>query len=125
MALGAVTAALNTMYTAVNRRTVEIATLRAIGFSNASVVLSVIVEAMLLALLGGIIGALLVHLTLNGYVASTLNTAAGSQLAFAFRLTPGLAAMGLAWALALGLIGGLLPAMQAARLPISRALRRA
>jgi len=123
MGIGSVLAALNTMYIAVSRRTVEIATLRAVGFGAASVVVSVIFEAMLLAILGGVAGALLVYFALDGYATTTFNNASASQVAFAFKVTPELAAIGLAWALGLGLVGGLLPAIRAARLPITRALR--
>ncbi len=123
MALGSVTAALNTMYTAVSRRTVEIATLRALGFGATGVVISVLVEAMLLATLGGIAGALLVYLAFDGYAATTFNNTSGAQVGFAFRVTPALVGVGLTWALVLGLVGGLLPAVRAARQPITRALR--
>ncbi|MFV2089510.1 MAG: ABC transporter permease, partial [Pseudomonadales bacterium] len=123
MGIGSVLAALNTMYIAVSRRTVEIATLRAVGFGAASVVVSVIFEAMLLAILGGVAGALLVYFALDGYATTTFNNASASQVAFAFKVTPELAAIGLVWALGLGLVGGLLPAIRAARLPITRALR--
>lgn len=123
MAVGAVAAALNTMYAAVSRRAVEIATLRALGFGAAPVVVSVLIEAMLLALAGALLGAALVFAAFDGYAASTFNGAAGSQLAFAFRLTPGLVVTGVAVGLGLGLIGGLLPAWRAARVPIARALR--
>lgn len=123
MALGSVIAALNTMYTAVSRRTVEIATLRALGFGSAGVVVSVIVESMLLALAGGLVGAALVYVVFDGYAASLFNNDTAAQTSFAFRVTPDLVVMGLSWALALGLVGGLLPAVRAARLPITRALR--
>jgi putative ABC transport system permease protein len=123
MAIGAVLAALNTMYVAVSRRTTEIATLRTLGFSGASVIVSVLAEAMLLALIGGLIGAVVVYLALDGYSAATFNDASSTQLAFAFRVTPELAATGLAWALALGFVGGFMPAVRAARLPLTEALR--
>jgi putative ABC transport system permease protein len=123
MAIGAVLAALNTMYVAVSRRTTEIATLRTLGFSGSSVVASVLVEAMLLALLGGLIGALLVYLALDGYATSTFNDASSTQVAFSFRVTSGLAVTGVVWALALGFVGGLMPAIRAARLPLTEALR--
>ena len=111
------------MYIAVSRRTVEIATLRAVGFGAGGIVVSVICEAMLLALIGGVGGALFVYLALDGYATTTFNNASSSQVAFAFRVTPELAFTGLFWALCLGLVGGLLPAVRAARLPIIRALR--
>ncbi len=123
MAIGAVFAALNTMYSAVSSRTVEIATLRALGFSSLPVVVSVMIEAMALALLGGLLGGGLVWLAFDGYTASTLNNASFSQVAFDFAVTGDLLQMGLTWALALGLIGGLFPALRAARLPITTALR--
>ncbi len=123
MAVGAVFAALNTMYSAVSSRTVEIATLRALGFGSVPVVVSVLIEALALALLGGLIGGGLVWLAFDGYTASTLNNASFSQVAFDFAVTPELLRMGLTWALALGFVGGLFPALRAARLPITTALR--
>jgi putative ABC transport system permease protein len=123
MALGAVIAALNSMYAAVSVRTVEIATLRALGFGDAPVVVSVMIEALALALLGGALGVVLVYLMFDGYSASTLNNASHSQVAFAFAVTPHLVQLGVLWALALGSVGGLLPALRAARLPITTALR--
>lgn len=122
MALGSAATAINVMYTAVSRRSVEIATLRALGFGSSGVVTSVIVEAMLLATLGGLIGAAIVYFALDGYSSATFNNASGSELAFAFRLTPKLIGVGLLWALGLGLVGGLLPAIRASRLPIARVL---
>ncbi|MDP6972433.1 MAG: hypothetical protein QF921_13135 [Pseudomonadales bacterium] len=121
MALGSVIAALNTMYTVVSRRTIEIATLRAIGFGGSAIVVSVMIEAMLLAIVGGLIGAVCVYLALDGYATSATGTS--TQVAFAFRVTPDLIVTGLSWALALGLLGGLLPALRAARLPVTDALR--
>ena len=123
MAVGAIFAALNTMYSAVSARTVEIATLRALGFSNLPIVVSVMIEALALALLGGLLGGALVWMAFDGYTASTLNNASFSQVAFDFAVTPELLQMGLTWALTLGLLGGLFPAMRAARLPITTALR--
>ncbi len=123
MAIGAVFAALNTMYSAVVTRTVEIATLRALGFGGASVVVSVMIESMALALLGGLLGAVIAYLGFNGYTVSTLNNASFSQVAFDFAVTPDLLLTGLVWALALGTIGGLFPAVRAAWLPITSALR--
>jgi putative ABC transport system permease protein len=121
MAVGAVFAALNTMYSAVSSRTVEIATLRALGFGNAPVVVSVLIEALTLALLGGLLGSALVWLAFDGYTASTLNGFA--QVGFDFAVTGELLQLGLTWALLLGFVGGLFPALRAARLPISSALR--
>ncbi len=124
MSLGALFAALNTMYSAVSTRTVEIATLRAIGFANLPVTVSVIVESMALALLGGVLGALISWLLFNGYSVSTLG-AGFTQVAFQFQVSPQLMMRGLLIALALGFIGGLLPALRAARLPVTVALRGA
>jgi len=123
MAVGAVIAALNSMYAAVSVRTVEIATLRALGFGNVPVVTSVMVESLVLALIGGVLGGAIVYAAFDGYTASTLNNSAHAQVAFGFRVTPQLLQLGLAWALALGFIGGLLPALRAARMPITAALR--
>jgi putative ABC transport system permease protein len=123
MAVGAIFAALNTMYSAVSSRTVEIATLRAIGFGATPVLISVLIEALLLALLGGVLGAVLSYLIFNGLTVSTLNNASFSQVAFDFAVTPKLISQGLTWAVILGFFGGLFPALRAARLPITVALR--
>jgi putative ABC transport system permease protein len=123
MAIGAVFGAILTMYTAVASRTREIATLRALGFNTMSVLLSVLAESVVLGGIGGVIGGLLAYLAFNGYQTSTMNFQTFSQVAFAFRVTPRLLATGLSYALSIGLIGGLLPAIRAARLPISSALR--
>jgi putative ABC transport system permease protein len=123
MAIGAVFAALNTMYTAVSTRTVEIAILRALGFGGVPLVFSVMIEALLLAVLGGILGGVVVYLLFDGYTASTLNSGSFSQVAFDFAVTPELLRLGISWALVLGVIGGLFPAVRAARLPITTALR--
>ena len=123
MAIGAVFAALNTMYTAVVTRTVEIATLRALGFGRLPVVVSVMIESMVLALLGGVLGAAVAYVGFNGYTVSTLSNVSFSQIAFDFAVTPDLLRDGLVWALGLGAIGGLLPAVRAALLPITVALR--
>ena len=123
MALGAIFGAILTMYTAVATRAREIATLRALGFETSSVVVSVLVESLVLGAGGGIIGGALAYFGFNGYQTSTMNFQTFSQVAFAFRVTPRLLAMGLFWALAMGFIGGLLPALRAARLPIPSALR--
>ncbi|HET6905405.1 MAG TPA: ABC transporter permease, partial [Rhodanobacteraceae bacterium] len=122
MAIGAIFGALNTMYAAVATRAREIATLRAIGFRGVPVVISVMLETMLLALLGGVIGALAVWLVFNGYTASTLG-ANFSQVVFQFKVSPALLWTGIKWALAIGFIGGLFPAARAARLPVTTALR--
>jgi putative ABC transport system permease protein len=123
MGIGAVFAALNTMYSAVSTRTTEIATLRAIGFGGLPVVGSVLLEALVLALIGGLLGGLIAYALFNGFTVSTLNFQTFSQVAFAFRVTPALLIQGLVWALAIGLVGGLFPAVRAARLPITTALR--
>jgi putative ABC transport system permease protein len=123
MGIGAVFAALNTMYSAVSSRTREIATLRALGFGAGPVVTSVLLESIVLGLLGGIVGGLLVYFVLNGYQASTLNWASFSQITFAFTVTPRLLVTGLIYALILGAVGGLLPGLRAARMPVTAGLR--
>jgi putative ABC transport system permease protein len=123
MGIGAVFGAILTMYTAVASRTREIATLRALGFNTGSVLVSVLTESMALAVLGGLIGGIVAYLGFNGYQTSTMNFQTFSQVAFAFAVTPSLLIQGLSYALAMGFIGGLLPAIRAARLPISAALR--
>jgi len=123
MGVGAVFGAILTMYTAVSTRTREIATLRALGFNTSSVLISVLAEAFGLAALGGALGGLVAYLAFNGYQTSTINFQTFSQVAFAFAVTPWLLAQGLGYALIMGLIGGLLPAVRAARLPIASALR--
>jgi putative ABC transport system permease protein len=123
MGIGAVFAALNTMYSAVSSRTREIATLRALGFGAAPVVTSVLLESVMLGLLGGIVGGVLVYFALNGYQASTLNWASFSQITFAFTVTPRLLVTGLVYSLILGFIGGLLPGVRAARMPVTAGLR--
>jgi putative ABC transport system permease protein len=123
MGIGAVFGAILTMYTAVASRTREIATLRALGFNTSSVLLSVLAESVILGGIGGLLGGILAYLGFNGYQTSTMNFATFSQVAFAFRVTPQLLITGLIYALSMGLIGGLLPALRAARLPIPSALR--
>jgi ABC-type antimicrobial peptide transport system permease subunit len=123
MAVGAVFGAMNTMYAVVAQRTREIGTLRALGFSRSSILLSFVVESTLIALVAGVIGVLLA-LPANGLTAATGNVTF-SDLAFAFRVTPRAIAAGLVFALLMGLVGGLLPAFRAARLPITAALREA
>jgi len=122
MAFGALFGALNTMYSAVSARTAEIGTLRALGFGNAPVVASVMAEAMALSLLGGMIGAVTAYLLFNDYSVSTLSGSC-TQVAFKFAVTPGLVLQGLTWALSIGFLGGLAPALRAARLPVTAALR--
>jgi putative ABC transport system permease protein len=124
MAVGATFGALNCMYMAIASRQVEIATLRAIGFGGLPVVVSVMIESLLLASLGGIIGGGLAYAYCDGVSLSTLNFSTFSQVAFAFRVTPTLLVKGLVWALAIGVAGGLLPAVRAATLPVTVALRR-
>lgn len=125
MCLGAIFAALNTMYASVSTRTREIATLRAIGFGPLPVVASVLVESMLLALAGGLIGAFLAYVLFNGMTVSTLGGQTFTQLVFDFQVSPELVMNGLQLALAIGFIGGLLPALRAARMPVTVALREA
>jgi putative ABC transport system permease protein len=122
MALGAIFGALNTTYAAVADRSREIATLRAIGFHGGPVIVSVLLETLLLAALGGAVGAGLTWAIFDGFTASTVG-ANSSQVVFAFKVSPELLSNGLMWALAIGLIGGLLPAIRAARLPIVLGLR--
>jgi putative ABC transport system permease protein len=123
MGIGAIFGAILTMYTAVASRAREIATLRALGFNTLSVVISVLGESLALGGLGGIIGGGAAYFAFNGYQAATMNWQTFSQVAFAFRVTPELLVTGLVYSLAMGLVGGLLPAIRAARLPISSALR--
>jgi putative ABC transport system permease protein len=121
MGLGAIFAALNTMYSAVSVRTREIATLRAIGFGAGGVVVSVLAEALLLALIGAGIGAAIAWLLFNGNTV-TLGDSVGSVV-FKMQVTPGLLLAGVLLACSVGFIGGLLPAVRAARLPVATALR--
>ncbi len=123
MGIGAVFGAINTMYNAVASRTREIATLRALGFGALSIVASVMAESAVLALLGGVLGGALAWTAFDGYRTSTMNFQSFSQVAFAFRVTPTLLVQGLLCALVMGLLGGILPAIRAARLPIVNALR--
>jgi putative ABC transport system permease protein len=122
MAVGAVFAALNTMYSAVSARSAEIATLKAIGFGPGSVVASFLAEAMVIALAGGAVGSL-AALPFNGFTTGTMNWSSFSYLAFSFRVTPTIIAGGLVFSLIMGIVGGLPPAVRAARLPIIVALR--
>lgn len=123
MAVGAVFGALNTMYNSVSARTREIATLRALGFGRGAVIVSVMLESFVLALIGGMIGATVAYLAFNGFHAATVNWQSFSQIAFEFYVTQQLLVQGIVWAVGIGLIGGLLPAIRAARLPIAAALR--
>jgi putative ABC transport system permease protein len=122
MAVGAIFGALNTMYAAVATRAREIATLRAIGFRGLPVIVSVLLETMLLALLGGALGAAIAWAIFDNYTASTLGSNF-SQVVFAFKVSPELLWSGLTWALAIGFIGGLFPAVRAARIPVTVGLR--
>jgi putative ABC transport system permease protein len=122
MAIGAVFGALNTMYAAVAGRAREIATLRALGFRGMPVVVAIMLETMLLALLGGLLGAALAWLIFNGYSVATLS-GNFSQVMFQFQVTPQLLGTGLKWALGIGLVGGLFPALRAARMAVTDALR--
>jgi putative ABC transport system permease protein len=123
MGIGAVFGAILTMYTAVSTRSREIATLRALGFASTSVVVSVLAESLTLGALGGVIGGIGAYLAFNGYQTSTMNFQTFSQVAFAFKVTPDLLGLGLAYSLLMGLVGGMFPAIRAARLPIPTALR--
>ena len=122
MAIGAIFGALNTMYSAVSIRSVEIATLRALGFGSTPVVISVMVEALLLAMLGGLLGGTIAYLLFNGYTTSTIG-ATFSQVSFNFSVTKDLIFQGIIWSCVLGVIGGLFPSITAARQPITVALR--
>jgi putative ABC transport system permease protein len=122
MALGAVFAALNSMYAAVAARGKEIATLRAIGFGGLPVLVSVMIEALLLALVGGVLGALIAYVLFNNLSVSTLGQNF-TQVVFDFKVTPALVGRGLVIAVVIGMIGGLLPAIRAARMPVTTGLR--
>jgi putative ABC transport system permease protein len=124
MGLGAIFAALNTMYAAVAARSREIATLRAIGFGGMPVLASVMIESLVLALIGGAIGAVLAYLLFNNVAVSTLGSNF-TQVVFNFKVTPALVGRGLVIAVVIGMIGGFLPALRAARMPVTTALRAA
>ncbi len=123
MGLGALIGALNTMYTAVSERTREIATLRALGFRSGPVVASVLTEALILALAGGLVGGGLAYVAFDGFQAATMNWQSFSQVGFAFAVTPQLLVQGAVYSALIGLVGGLFPAIRAARLPVATALR--
>ncbi len=123
MAIGSVFAALNTMYSAVSTRLVEIGTLRAIGFKGSSILISLMLESMILATLGGFVGAGIAYIFFNGYTASTLTGGSFTQTAFAFAVTGDIVKQGMILALTVGFFGGLLPAFNAARQNITDALR--
>jgi len=122
MAFGAVFGVLNTMYSTVAARAREIATLRAIGFGHVPMIVSILLETMLLAVVGGVIGAVAAWAIFDGFIASTVG-ANSSQMVFAIRVSPTLLWNGLKWALAIALIGGLFPAVRSARMPIAAGLR--
>jgi putative ABC transport system permease protein len=124
MGLGAIFGAVNTMYSAVSSRTREIATLRALGFGRLPVVVSVLIEALLLSIVGGLIGGGLAWAAFDGYQTATMNWQSFSQVAFAFAVTPSLLLQGLFYAVLMGLLGGLFPAVRAARMPVVTALRQ-
>ncbi len=123
MSIGAVFGALNSMYSSVSSRGKEIATLRALGFGPGSVLISTIIESTLLALVGGLIGGAVAYVVFNGFTVSTLSNASFSQVVFDFAVTGDLLVDGIVTALVIGFIGGLLPAIRAARLPVAQALR--
>jgi putative ABC transport system permease protein len=124
MGVGAVFGAMNTMYAIVAARTREIGTLRALGFSRRSILISFLIESVLLSFVGGVIGCLLAF-PMNGFSTATGQTQSFSEIAFSFRITPEIIAIGLVFAVVMGIIGGLLPALRGARLPITTALREA
>ena len=125
MALGALFSAVNTMHAAVKARSIEIATLRAIGFGGTPIVLSVLLESLLLCVLGALVGSGASWLLFNGHQISTIGGNSFSQVAFAFEVSTGLVMQGVIWACTIGLLGGLVPAIRAARLPVAQALRGA
>jgi putative ABC transport system permease protein len=124
MGVGAVFGAMNTMYAIVAARTREIGTLRALGFSRRAILASFLIESVFLAVIGGVIGCLLAF-PMNGFSSGTGQTQSFSEIAFDFRITPQVVAVGMAFAVVMGVIGGLLPAVRGARLPITSALREA
>ena len=124
MAIGAIFGALNTMYSSVAARNREIATLRALGFGRGAVVASIMLESVVLALLGGAVGAVVAYAGFNGFHASTMNWQSFSSLTFAFAVTPRLLGVGIGVATLIGVVGGMLPALRAAWLPIAAALRQ-
>lgn len=122
MGIGAIFGAMNTMYAIVSQRTREIGTLRALGFSRLNILLSFVTESVFLAFVGGILGCLLA-LPMEGFTAGTGQTQGFSELAFAFRITPGIVLTGMVFAVVMGIVGGLLPAVRASKMPITKALR--
>ena len=124
LGLGAVFGAMNTMYAILASRTREIGALRALGFSRRSILYSFVMESVFLATLAGAIGRLLA-LPMNGFSTGTAQTQSFREVAFSFQLTPAILITGMVFAALMGLVGGLLPALRAARMPITRALRDA
>ena len=124
MGVGAVFGAMNTMYAIVAARTREIGTLRALGFSRRSILVSFLIESVLLSFVGGVLGCLLAF-PMNGFSTATGQTQSFSEIAFSFQITPEIVLIGLTFAVVMGIIGGLLPALRGARLPITTALREA
>jgi putative ABC transport system permease protein len=124
MGMGAIFAALNTMYNAVAGRVREIATLRAMGFGSLPVVASVLVESLILGAAGGLLGGLIAFVLLDGMRSSTLNFQNFSQLTFAFTVTSELMVTGIVYGLILTFIGGLLPGIRAGRMPVTEGLRQ-
>jgi len=122
MGIGAIFGALNTMYSSIAARSREIATIRAVGFSENSIILSFVCESLFIACIGGLLGCIAV-IPINGYSTSTINWQTFSNVAFAFQITPGLLFEGMLFAFGMGLVGGLPPAFRAARLPVVTALR--
>ena len=123
MALGALFAAVNTMYASIESRGVEIATLRAIGFGGVPIVLSVLLECVILCGVGALVGGAIAWLLFNGYTVTTLNSASFSQVSFAFNVSLPLLLQGAVWACVIGLLGGLFPALRAVRVPVVEGLR--
>jgi putative ABC transport system permease protein len=124
MGVGAVFGAINTMYAIVSARTREIGTLRALGFPRRAILASFLIESVILAVVGGAIGCLLAF-PMNGFSTATGQTQSFSEIAFAFRITPQIVVTGMVLAVVMGVLGGLLPALRGARLPITSALREA
>lgn len=124
MGIGAVFGAINTMYAIVAARTREIGTLRALGFSRRSILTAFLIESVMLAFVGGAIGCLLAF-PMNGFSTGTGQTQSFSEIAFNFRITPGIVLTGMLFAVVMGFLGGLLPAVRGARMPITSALREA
>jgi ABC-type antimicrobial peptide transport system permease subunit len=112
------------MYAIVSARTREIGTLRALGFSRRSILVAFLIESVILAVVGGLIGCVLA-LPMNGFTTGTGQTQSFSEIAFAFRITPGIVVTSMVFAVLMGILGGLLPALRGARLPITSALRSA